>query len=103
MASLYQAVSTTGVGSDPRIGEKMTEQTVALQLYTVRDETAKDFKQTLKYVAEMGYPAVEFAGYGNIASKDMATLLADFDLRAASTHVSLAALNKDLERELNYC
>jgi sugar phosphate isomerase/epimerase len=81
----------------------MTEQIVALQLYTVRDETAKDFKQTLKYVSEMGYPAVEFAGYGNIASKDMAALLADFDLRAASTHVSLAALNEDVERELNYC
>jgi sugar phosphate isomerase/epimerase len=81
----------------------MTEQIVALQLYTVRDETTKDFKQTLKYVAEMGYPAVEFAGYGNIDSKDMAALLADFDLRAASSHVSLAALNEDLERELNYC
>jgi sugar phosphate isomerase/epimerase len=81
----------------------MTEQIVALQLYTVRDETAKDFKQTLKYVAEMGYPAVEFAGYGNIASRDMAALLADFGLRAASTHVSLAALNEDVERELNYC
>jgi sugar phosphate isomerase/epimerase len=81
----------------------MTEQIVGLQLYTVRDETAKDFKQTLQYVAEMGYPAVEFAGYGNIASRDMAALLADFGLRAASTHVSLTALNEDLERELNYC
>jgi hypothetical protein len=27
---------------------------VALQLYTVRDETEKDFKQTLRCVAEIG-------------------------------------------------
>ncbi|HEY7417229.1 MAG TPA: sugar phosphate isomerase/epimerase, partial [Ktedonobacteraceae bacterium] len=63
----------------------MAEQTIGLQLYTVRDETAKDFKLTLRRVSEMGYPAVEFAGYGDIDSKDMATLLADVDLRATSS------------------
>ncbi len=81
----------------------MTEQIVALQLYTVRDETARNFEQTLKYVSEMGYPAVEFAGYGDISSKDMAALLADLGLRAASSHVALSKLNADVENELNYC
>ena len=81
----------------------LAEQTVGLQLYTVRDETARDFKLTLRRVSEMGYPAVEFAGYGNIDSKDMAALLADFGLRAAGSHVALAALEKDIEQELNYC
>ena len=39
---------------------------VALQLYTVRDETQRDFAGTLRRVAQIGYPGVEFAGYGNL-------------------------------------
>lgn len=81
----------------------MANHSIGLQLYTVRDETAKDFKATLQYVAEMGYAAVEFAGYGGIGSKEMAGLLAEYGLRAASTHVGLPALEEDLDRELNYC
>lgn len=81
----------------------MSHSLVGLQLYTIRDETAKDFAKTLRYVSDMGYQNVEFAGYGNLSSKDMATLLADLNLRAASTHVGLHLLEEDFERELNYC
>jgi sugar phosphate isomerase/epimerase len=81
----------------------MKRQFIGLQLYTVRDETAKDFPLTLKRVAEMGYDGVEFAGYGDIISKDMAALLADLQLRALSTHVALATIQEDLERQLDYC
>ncbi len=80
----------------------MTE-IIALQLYTVRDETAKDFKRTLYRAAEIGYAGVEFAGYGDLPSKEMATLLAGSGLRAIGTHVGLAALEADFEREINYC
>jgi sugar phosphate isomerase/epimerase len=81
----------------------MNRRFVGLQLYTVRDETAKDFPLTLRRVAEMGYDGVEFAGYGDIASKDMASLLADLQLRALSTHVPLTTIETDLERQLDYC
>lgn len=81
----------------------MAEQPIALQLYTVRDETARDFAGTVRAVAEMGYPAVEFAGYGGLSSEQLAALLAETGLRAASTHVGLAALDGDIARELEYC
>ncbi|MBO0793174.1 MAG: sugar phosphate isomerase/epimerase, partial [Ktedonobacteraceae bacterium] len=81
----------------------MTQQNLGLQLYTVRDETARDFRQTLRSVAEIGYQGVEFAGYGSIPSKEMAALLSDLNLRAQSTHVGLDALEADLDAELNYC
>ena len=81
----------------------MKRQFVGLQLYTVRDETAKDFPLTLRRVAEMGYDGVEFAGYGDIESKEMAALLADLQLRALSTHVALTTIEADLERQLDYC
>lgn len=45
---------------------------VALELYTVRDETKRDFEGTLRQVAQMGYAGVEFAGYGDLAAQAMA-------------------------------
>jgi len=51
----------------------------------------------------MGYQAVEFASYGGIPSKEMALLLSDLGLRAIGSHVGLALLERDLEREIQYC
>src|SRR3989440_4307648 len=76
---------------------------VALQLYTVRDESARDFAGTLRRVAQIGYTAVEFAGYGGLAANEMQALLRETGLRAASTHVGLAALEADLDHEIDYC
>src|SRR5437870_2736600 len=76
---------------------------VALQLYTVRDESARDFTGTLRRVAQVGYGAVEFAGYGGLAADEMKALLRETGLRAASTHVGLAAVEADLDHEIDYC
>ncbi|HLG75656.1 MAG TPA: sugar phosphate isomerase/epimerase [Ktedonobacteraceae bacterium] len=76
---------------------------IGLQLYTVRDETAKDFTQTIRRVAEIGYGGVEFAGYGNLSAREMAALLAETDLRAIGTHVGFEALEANLDDEINYC
>jgi sugar phosphate isomerase/epimerase len=81
----------------------MTKQCIGLQLYTIRDETTRDFRGTLRQVAEMGYQAVEFAGYGGTPPKEMATLLTDLGLRAIGSHVGLSLLEQDLEREIEYC
>lgn len=75
---------------------------IALQLYTVRDETAKDFTQTVRRVAEIGYKGVEFAGYGNLSSKELAALLAETGLHAVGSHVGIEALTADFDREINY-
>lgn len=59
---------------------------IGLQLYSLRDETAKDFRGTVAKVAEMGYSGVEFAGYGGLKPNEMAQLLKDNGLKAYSTH-----------------
>ena len=41
----------------------MKELKVGIQLYSLRDELAKDMDATLKRVKEMGYDYVETAGY----------------------------------------
>ncbi len=81
----------------------MNNTSIALQLYTVRDETARDFKATIRRVAKLGYNGVEFAGYGDIPSDEMAALLAETGLHVAGSHTRWDALENDLEREINYC
>jgi sugar phosphate isomerase/epimerase len=76
--------------------------TFALQLYTVRDETAKDFAGTLRQVAARGYKAVEFAGYGGLPAWEMRSLLTETGLHALSSHVALQRLNENLAEELAY-
>ena len=82
----------------------MNDLQVALELYTVRDETKRDFAGTLRRVAQIGYAGVEFAGYGNLTSQVMSALLAEIGLQPVSTHLGLDALqNKQLDASIRYC
>jgi sugar phosphate isomerase/epimerase len=77
---------------------------IALELYTVRDETRHDFAGTLQGVANIGYAGVEFAGYGNLNSTEMSALLAQTKLKAVSTHLGLDKLEgPQLEASIRYC
>lgn len=80
----------------------MANVPIALQLYTVRDETAKDFAGTVRKVAEMGYAGVEFAGTGGLEAVEMRDLLAETGLRPAGSHVALAAMEDDLDAVIAY-
>lgn len=75
---------------------------VALQLYTIRELTGKDFAGTLGIVAKMGYDAVEFAGYGGLAAKDMKKLLGDLGLVCAGTHEGFDRLDTRLGEVIEY-
>jgi hypothetical protein len=44
---------------------------IGLQLYSVRDECAKDLPAVLKAVAQMGYAGVEFAGYHGKSAEEL--------------------------------
>lgn len=75
---------------------------VALQLYSLRDETAKDFKGAVRKVADMGYTGVEFAGYGELSKEEMKELLDSCGLKAVSSHVSLDELENNLDFQLDF-
>lgn len=67
----------------------MQRNQIGLQLYTVREETARDMLGTLRRLAEMGYPAVEFAGYGGVPVPEVRAVLDECGMRAIGAHVSL--------------
>ncbi len=73
---------------------------IALQLYTVRTESAKDFAGTLRQVADIGYPAVELAGYGGLSASEVRSILDDCGLQAPSAHIPLAMIESRLEDAL---
>ena len=67
----------------------MRRDQISLQLYTVREKTARDMPGTLRKISEIGYPAVEFAGYGGLAPRDLTAILDDLGLRVSGVHVPL--------------
>lgn len=69
----------------------MTEGQIALQLYTVRDLTARDMLGTLRTIAAIGYKALEFAGYGNASPEEIRGVLDETGMRAVSAHVGAGA------------
>jgi sugar phosphate isomerase/epimerase len=76
-------------------------QSNALQLYTLRDLTAKDFAGTMKQAAAIGYKFVETAGYGNLRSaKEARKALDDAGLKACSGHFGIELLEKNLDQVL---
>src|SRR5438876_11492465 len=66
-----------------------------LQLYSVRNECAKDLVGTVKAVAKMGYKAVEFAGYHGRDAKTLRTMLDEAGLKCCGTHIALDTLLGD--------
>src|SRR6476620_3125497 len=82
-------------GSEAAKAEHKIER-LGLQLYTVRDQIAKDFEGTLAKVAAAGYKEVEFAGYFDHAPKDVRAILDRHKLSAPSTHVDYASVETKL-------
>ncbi|WP_332633542.1 sugar phosphate isomerase/epimerase family protein [Halalkalibacter flavus] len=71
---------------------------VAVQMFTLREESQKDFAGTLKKVAELGYDGVEFAGYGGLSAIEVRALLDGLGLKATASHVPLAELKNNLKQ-----
>jgi sugar phosphate isomerase/epimerase len=78
----------------------MRRDQISLQLYTVREETARDMPGTLRKISEIGYSAVEFAGSGGLAPQDLKTILDDLGLRTSGVHVPFNYWVRDSETAL---
>lgn len=65
---------------------------VGVQLYSVREQAAKDLPGVLKEIKKMGYDAVEFAGYHGWSAYDLKKMLDDNGLKCCGTHTGLDLL-----------
>jgi sugar phosphate isomerase/epimerase len=62
-----------------------------VQLYSLREESARDFAAVLERVAAIGFVGVEFAGFYGVSGAEVGRLLEANGLEAASAHVGFAA------------
>lgn len=71
-------------------GPKPRKLPIGLELYSVRDELAKDLTGTVTAVAKMGYEVVEFyspyAAWTTSYAREVRKLLDDLNVRCLSTH-----------------
>ncbi len=77
---------------------------VALQLYTIRDKIAADYRRALRKVAEIGYKAVEYAGHPflTVSADELRSLMEELNLRPVSAHVPYNLLRSHTSRVLEY-
>jgi len=65
---------------------------VALQLFSIREDCARDLEGSLRAVADMGYDGVEFAGYYGRSAVELRDLLDELGLEVAGSHLSVESL-----------
>lgn len=70
---------------------------IGLQLWSIQEEMAKNFLQTLEKVAEMGYDGVEFAGYYDHSAAEIKAKLQQLNLEVAASHIPIDKLRADLD------
>lgn len=79
----------------------MNTEQIGLQLYTLRSYTASDMRGTLRQLAEIGYRAVELAGYGNLSPHALRAALDELSMRAFSAHVPLDRMLGETQQVLD--
>jgi sugar phosphate isomerase/epimerase len=72
---------------------------ISVQLYTLRDLMKQDFDGTLRQVAELGYPAVEFAGFGPHGSKpkELRAFMDELGITCSGSHEGFGGVKKSPE------
>ena len=76
---------------------------IALQLYSVREDCARDLEKTLRAVADMGYDGVEFAGYYGRSAEELRRMLDELGLKVAGTHIAIdTLLGDELEKTIEF-
>jgi len=91
-------VAATAAGIAPQLwaaaGKKLP---IAVQLYSVRNDCAKDFDAALAQLAKMGFEGVEFAGYHSYSGKpkELRKKLDELNLKVAATHIGTGTLRGD--------
>ncbi len=63
-------ITATALSLSPRLwAEGTASPLISVQLFSVRDDCAKDFDPALAQLAKMGFAGVEFAGYHKYSGK----------------------------------
>ena len=68
---------------------------VGVQLYSVRDDAAKDLEKVLAALSKAGYEGIEYAGYYGHGAEELRKLQDKYGLACCGTHTGLDTLMGD--------
>ncbi len=74
----------------------MKKALIGYQLYSAREDCAKDLLSVMKQLKALGYDAVEFAGFYGHTAEEVKAMLDEAGLVAVSDHVPYAAIVADM-------
>lgn len=74
----------------------------SLQLYSVVHAMEKDFKETVRHTAQIGYDGVEFAGFYDMNAADITQLLTENKLYCHSSHCSVDQFGDAFDKTLAF-
>jgi sugar phosphate isomerase/epimerase len=97
----FAAATIFGAGFAP-LSANVLGLPAGLQLYTVKDELAKDFDGTLQKVAAIGYKEVEAAGFYNKTAAEFRKSIESAGLTLPAAHYSLEELLQGLDAKLAF-
>ena len=99
-------VAATALSMKPSLwAQGASRPRISVQLYSVRDDCAKDFDSALAQLAKMGFAGVEFAGYHKYGgkAKELRQKLDELNLVAAGTHLGTGSFRGDeLKRTIEF-
>ena len=103
---LISSVNADTIDKIPKGNSMNKVPKLSVQLWSVKDVIKKDFKGTLKALADMGFEGVELAGefgpYKNDA-KGLKTFLDSINLKVSGAHVSFKQLNaKNFDKTVTF-
>jgi sugar phosphate isomerase/epimerase len=73
----------------------MAKIPIGLELYSIREDCARDLPGSLAAVARMGYEGVEFAGYHGRSAPELRKMLDDLGLKCCGTHTGFNTIMGD--------
>lgn len=82
--------------------DTLPQKSIGLQLYSIRKDLQKDYKQAIRQVGETGYTMVEAANYGDgkfygLTPKDFKKSLEEAGLQPLSSHVGKELSQQELQ------
>jgi sugar phosphate isomerase/epimerase len=72
---------------------------LSVQLYSLRNEAAKDFGEVIQRIGEIGFVGVELAGFHGMAVVEVKSRIADAGLQVSSAHIG--SVGNDLPKLLD--
>jgi sugar phosphate isomerase/epimerase len=80
------------------------QRKISIQLYSIRDQLALNFSDSLRRLAEIGYQWIETYGhfYGGLSSKEFSALLLSLNLKVSSSHADIKLLKEKLPEIIEY-